>query len=297
MDISIIIPCYNQGLYLLDAIKSIENLEGKFFYEIIIVNDGSDDKSTLEILNNLSTQNYIIVNQPNSGLASARNLGLKYAIGDFIQFLDADDIIINNKLEHQLSIFRQDSALGVCISDFLFSAKDLKNTFMSNNCQIKCNSEYPVREFLLSWERGFSVPIHCALFKRDICFGKNLNIFDKDLPSREDWLMWCVLALRGIKFKFDHQVCAIYRIHPSSMTRKIVRSIEGYIMAQTKIACLIKDRDLLTEFIVKSAKHLSTMYLWEYKNSIVPYQIIPICYGKFKRLIIKSIKRIIPSCD
>ena len=90
---TIIIPCFNSHQYLSRAIQSIENQTIKF-YEVIIINDGSTNKETIEYLSNLE-KDYIIINQ-NKGLAAARNQGVKLAKSNWVTFLDCDDWLEND---------------------------------------------------------------------------------------------------------------------------------------------------------------------------------------------------------
>lgn len=102
--ISIVIPCYNQGEYLEDAIESCFN-QTLSPYEIIVINDGSTDDS-LEIMERYQFKEFPgiespvkIINQVNKGLSSARNSGIMNATGDYILFLDADDYFKENAIE------------------------------------------------------------------------------------------------------------------------------------------------------------------------------------------------------
>ena len=102
--ISIVIPCYNQGEYLEDALESAYN-QTCAAHEIIVVNDGSTDDSR-EIAERYMFRDLPligspvrVINQANKGLSSARNTGIMAATGDYIQFLDADDILMENCLE------------------------------------------------------------------------------------------------------------------------------------------------------------------------------------------------------
>jgi glycosyltransferase involved in cell wall biosynthesis len=89
--ISVVIPCYNDGAYLPETISKL-NLQTEKSFEIIIVNDGSTDTQTLEVLNQLATQeNITVLHKENGRMSSARNHGVKYAKGKFIAALDADD--------------------------------------------------------------------------------------------------------------------------------------------------------------------------------------------------------------
>ena len=102
--ISIVIPVYNQGDYLEDSIESAYG-QTMQAHEIIIVNDGSGDKS-LEIAERymfkglpLIDSPVKVINQVNKGLPSARNTGIMAATGDYVLFLDADDILMENAVE------------------------------------------------------------------------------------------------------------------------------------------------------------------------------------------------------
>lgn len=108
--ISFIIPAYNVPADMLRAcIDSIERLSlRQFEREIIVVDDGSDE-SPLSYLGTLA-DNIIYIRQKNQGVAVARNIGLKMAGGDFIQFIDADDILLRTPYEHVIDLVRYGKA-------------------------------------------------------------------------------------------------------------------------------------------------------------------------------------------
>ena len=108
--ISIVIPCYNHGLYVLDTIESIENQTYKN-YEVIIVNDGSSDNYTLSILNSLELKGLQVIHQLNRGPAAARNCGINMAKGKYILPLDADDVLEPEFLEKTIVRFAMDSTI------------------------------------------------------------------------------------------------------------------------------------------------------------------------------------------
>src|SRR4051812_48333219 len=100
--ISVIIPCYNYGHLIAETIDSIIAQTYQDF-QIIVINDGSTDNTeevVLKYADNDSRINYY--KYPNSGLGTSRNRGIEKAIGDYIQFLDADDLIEKRKFEIQL---------------------------------------------------------------------------------------------------------------------------------------------------------------------------------------------------
>ena len=104
--ISVVIPCYNDGKYLPET---IERLKQQTFtdYEIIIVNDGSTDKQTLEVLDALSTTGIVVLHKENGRMSSARNHGVRHAKGEYIAALDADDYFHNDFFQKGHSHFQR----------------------------------------------------------------------------------------------------------------------------------------------------------------------------------------------
>ena len=97
-EISIVIPAYNAGPYLIDSITSVIN-QSFTLWELIVVDDGSTD-NTAEIVNPFLTDERItLIRQTNKGVSAARNAGIKAARGRFITFLDADDYYYPNNLQ------------------------------------------------------------------------------------------------------------------------------------------------------------------------------------------------------
>ncbi|HZX58320.1 MAG TPA: glycosyltransferase family A protein, partial [Mucilaginibacter sp.] len=98
--VSIIIPVYNSEKHLAETISSAleQTWPNK---EIIIVDDGSADNS-LAIAKSFASENVKVFHQPNKGASAARNKGIQEAKGDYIQFLDADDLLMPNKIAAQV---------------------------------------------------------------------------------------------------------------------------------------------------------------------------------------------------
>lgn len=112
--ISVIIPAYNAGAFIEGCINSVLNQTYQDF-EIIVVNDGSTD-NTLEILNRLAERDKRIkvISQQNGGVSAARNTALKYASGEFITYVDADDSVPNDGFENMMSLMNDDVDMVVC---------------------------------------------------------------------------------------------------------------------------------------------------------------------------------------
>lgn len=100
--ISVIIPIYNDALYIKEALTSVLS-QGVESLEVLIVDDGSTDNFE-EKINEFNDSRIRLIKQANSGAAEARNNGIRHASGEYVAFLDADDIWAPNKLKLQLEI-------------------------------------------------------------------------------------------------------------------------------------------------------------------------------------------------
>ena len=105
--VSVIIPCFNAERYLVSTIECVQAQTWRAT-EIILVNDGSTDRS-LAVARRYAGPSVRFIEQPNRGAASARNAGLAIANGEFIQFLDADDLLALDKIERQMQLFMSEA--------------------------------------------------------------------------------------------------------------------------------------------------------------------------------------------
>jgi glycosyltransferase involved in cell wall biosynthesis len=117
--VSVIMPCYNQGRYLDEAVESVLAQTYQNF-EIIVINDGSTDAETIEILRDYQKPGVAILHTENRGPAAARNTGIEQARGQYILPLDADDRIAPTYLEQAVKILDENSNVGIvyCEAEF-----------------------------------------------------------------------------------------------------------------------------------------------------------------------------------
>ncbi|MCG5260332.1 glycosyltransferase family 2 protein [Cupriavidus gilardii] len=229
--VSVIVPCYNQGQYLEDALQSAEAAYSGPL-EIIVVDDGSTEARTIRALGELRASRAAlhIVRQPNGGLSNARNTGLGRASGAFVQFLDTDDLLVPGKIDKQIEHFSIVPRLDVSISNYM----------LCDDTRIACSkvesaistSSFELSDFLFHWERGLSIPIHCGLFRREILDGMR---FEESLRAKEDWVFWCTLKLRRAKMAYFPLHGAVYRQHAESMRRSYLRMGDSWLCAAAKI--------------------------------------------------------------
>lgn len=115
--VSVIIPMYDSKNTIIDAIQSVTNQTYKGEMEIIIVNDGSKDgceKLVYELINNNTTNHIIkLVDKENGGVSSARNRGIREANGEWIAFLDSDDVWLPEKLQKQMDEIHKNKDITV----------------------------------------------------------------------------------------------------------------------------------------------------------------------------------------
>ncbi|HEY9826110.1 MAG TPA: glycosyltransferase family 2 protein [Stenomitos sp.] len=114
MKVSVVLPAYNSEKTVLRTVNSVLNQSYRDL-EILVINDGSTDR-TLELLNTITDPRFQVFTCKNSERANARNLGIKYATGDFIAFIDADDLWTTDKLEQQVLALTENSKAGVAYS-------------------------------------------------------------------------------------------------------------------------------------------------------------------------------------
>lgn len=229
--ISVIIPCYNYAHFLNETVASVI---GQTFHEweCIIIDDGSTD-DTASVARKLVEKDHRIkyFYQKNRGLSASRNEGLKLASGDYIQFLDADDLLINEKFTQQLQYLKANPEVDIVYGDHKYLDQSTGEISAAKNIKVQLTSE-PYNQFVNDWEKGFSIPIHSLLFKEK-CF-QMAGVFDESLPTHEDLEIQLRFSLQGFKYRYLPGTVAVYRIHNSSMISDKTKMKKGYLMALLK---------------------------------------------------------------
>ncbi|OUL33342.1 glycosyl transferase family A [Nostoc sp. T09] len=208
--ISIIIPAYNAEQTILETINSVQQQTFSDF-EIIVINDGSTDR-TLEILDTIADSRLKIFSYNNGGLPVARNRGIAHATGEFIAFLDADDLWTPDKLELQLAALQQHPEAGVVYSWTLFMDEQGKSfhpdkpIFFSGNVY----GNLLVKNFLASGSN--------PLIRKQAV--DSVGEFYPPAGGSADWDYWLRLAARW-HFVVVPKPQIFYRQSSSSMSSKI----------------------------------------------------------------------------
>ncbi len=221
--ISVIIPCYKQAEFLAEAIQSV--LEQDYpAKEIIVINDGSPDHT--DEVAALFANRIRYIKQPNGGPASARNAGLKVANGEYIAFLDADDVSLPGRLSLQASILDSRPEVGLVATDAYIIDRSGQVLGVKST-----TSGVPSHPEDFRWETVSYCPTTSTVMVRRACL-EEIGGFDESTePAGEDWLAWVRLSL-VCRMVYVHKPTIYYRVHEKNLTR-FMESIN----AGNRIAC------------------------------------------------------------
>lgn len=211
--VSVIMPAYNAELFIAKAIESV--LAQDFHdWELIIVNDGSTD-GTPEILTGLTDFRIRVIHQANGGEAVARNRGLDAVSGEYVAFLDADDLFLPNALEDLSGyLVAHEEMHAVCSDGYFCDANDRLLGRMSEvRPQVQPGN---ILEALVIDPAIIGPPIF--LMVRRSCILEAQARFDPQLVIGPDWDFWIQLAPYARFGYLDRPTC-MYRVHPTNITR------------------------------------------------------------------------------
>lgn len=200
--ISVIMPCYNDGKYIKEAIESIKK-QTYPSWELIIIDDGSDDEETVRIIEEICDERIIVLHTEHLRPAGARNYGIQHATGKYILPVDSDDTIDYTYMEKAVKIIESDERIGVvyCEAD-LFGEK-------SGRWELP---NYSFDQMLLD-----NVVFVTALFYRkdwEEVGGFNTHM----LAGMEDYDFWLSILALGKEIYQIPEILFHYRIKPVSRT-------------------------------------------------------------------------------
>lgn len=239
--ISIIMPVYNVEKYVGIAIESI--LKQTYMeWELIIVDDGSDDNS-LKICNEYAQidRRIRIVSKKNGGVSSARNKGLEYAQGEWIYFMDADDRVVENCFETIIEYLREEEVDIVCwnymreCSDGIKKAAAIFPDKFIEEEPKKLIKEvifpgYSIKE--LHRFRGAMRTLCTKLFRRNIIIG--YFRFNEEIKIGEDALFCAMCCQRAQRILFVNEYLYYYRKVPNSADQRYREDIEDVFVQLLK---------------------------------------------------------------
>jgi glycosyltransferase involved in cell wall biosynthesis len=203
--VSTIIPVYNRPEMLAEAIDSVLNQTYRPI-EIIIVNDGSTD-NTLQVASSYANQHSVVkvISTENAGVAMARETGRQAANGEFIQYLDSDDMLKNNKFTDQVEALRNSPHAAACYGKTdLFCESDSTTTSAIRRTGESIASILPAMLQSRWWSTS------SALYRRSVCDAAGRWA---DLINEEDWEYDCRIALNNNNLCYVDTTVSTFRRH------------------------------------------------------------------------------------
>ncbi|MEO6357318.1 MAG: glycosyltransferase family A protein [Ferruginibacter sp.] len=208
--VTVVIPCYNQGIFLMDALKSLQTCDNNLF-DLIIVNDGSIEKETKIILKRLSDEGFNVFNQENKGLGEARNTGIRLSKTDYVLPLDADNKILPIYLTKAIHILNTQPEIAVVYGNAkLFGEETGALTPGPFNLQ-----QLMICNYIDA----------CAVIRKSAI--EAVGLYDNmKIMGYEDWDLWLRFAFGGYQFYYLDETLFEYRVRENSMLRSLNQNIQ-----------------------------------------------------------------------
>lgn len=231
--ISVIIPCYNFGHLIGETIQSVID-QTYSDWEIIVVDDGSSD-NTQEVVQKFSAADRRVQYhyQDNAGPSAARNLGLKLSKGEFVHFLDADDLLQKEKYTRHLKKFEENEDLDIVYGNVRYIGNDfvktgaISKTFWGRDKEWVRDISGNGRDILHEALKGNFAHLSTTIYRRRIV--EKAGDFDITKRAAEDYhfLLKCILADANILYHNDPGTFALIRWHLNNTSKSSVWILEG----------------------------------------------------------------------
>jgi glycosyltransferase involved in cell wall biosynthesis len=246
--VSVIVPVFNGERYLAEAIESV--LEQDYpDLELIVIDDGSTD-GTVPIARGYGDRLHLI-SQPNSGVSAARNRGLSTARGEYIAFLDADDVMLPGKLAGQAAGLEAQPELGSIHSGWhLIDARGKRLATMEPW------KDAPTID-LEAWLTWCPFYLPAMLFRRE--WLERIGGFNQALPQAEDADLLLRMCLEGCRTAWQKQPTVSYRQHEHSTMRNGTQQAESITGVMTKF---FAREDLPADLRQKQNEFLFNTHMW-----------------------------------
>lgn len=246
--VSVIIPFKNRTLFLEDTIQSVFDQTYRPI-EILLINDHSerDEIESAKIIiskfNNDKSVELKLFNSIKNGAPAARNFGFENSQGEFIQFLDSDDVLLPNKITNQINIFKQNPEIDLVYSKAQFVDENLvlKNEFWGRKLENNYKDYFE-----------FSYQTMCPLYKKNTI--KKFGVWDEKISINQDWEFCLRYIIKGAKTNFLEEVSSYFRVHSQGNIGNIFKNpdkLKGKWISTFKIFTLIEKENLFSKPLKK----------------------------------------------
>lgn len=236
MQISVIIPTFNRAELLRQALESVVAQSHKTL-QVIVVDDGSTDH-TSEVLAEFGDR-VLAIQLAHGGISAARNAGINAATGEYIAFLDSDDLWVPNKIEAHLAFALNHPDLAITYTDAVqfTGAGHEKNSFVDNFPDLK----EPAELFCTMITR-FSIPLTSTTMVRTDFLKKTGLRFPVDIGIGEDLSLFLSILVEGGKFGYLAEKLTMRRMHESNVSANHRKRFEQRKLLYTKMLRISSDR-------------------------------------------------------
>jgi hypothetical protein len=207
-ELSVVIPTHNPCHWLLEAIASVERHQGNCNVELLIVNDGSTKRDSIELLNKLEERGYRVIHKRNGGLSSARNLGFAEAQAELVLPLDDDNRLLAPYFSEGVALVNANPQVAFVYGERL--------DFGARTQRFKPG---PVSMRQLQQTNRVDA---CAIIRKGLW--KEVGGYDESMKALEDWDFWLSAAARGLSAGYIQKPCFEYRVRENSMLQKHLSS-------------------------------------------------------------------------
>lgn len=275
---SIIIPLFNKENFIENTLKSVLN-QSFIDFEVLIINDGSTDKSEEKVLEFKDTRIHYFYKE-NEGVSAARNFGIEKAKSNYITFIDADDYWYPNFLEEMFKNIRRFPELKV------FSAAievETSKKIIPSTYSIVKTADCEIVNYFEASSKETVICTSCAVFHKSV-FEKTGN-FDIQLKSGEDTDMWIRIGLI-YPILFSWKILARYVYDPKSLTKNHTTTINSFDFS--KYTSLEKTNPSLKKFLDLNRFSLAvkSKIIGEKKHFLLFYKAIDLENLSFKKRIL-----------
>lgn len=208
--VSVIVPAYGVSQFIS---ATLESVRAQTFqdYEILVVNDGSPDTPDLERALQPYLPSIVYIKQPNGGPSAARNTGIRHARGEYVAFLDGDDLWAPEYLQTQMSILREDQSLDLLYCDSWYFGSSL---VAGKRYMELFPSQGPVTVKSLLNETC-NVITSTVMARREAVI--DAGLFNERFSGPEDFDLWVRLALAGRRLHYHYAVLGRRRLRPEGL--------------------------------------------------------------------------------
>lgn len=258
--VSIIIPLYNAENYIEETISSATNQTHQNI-EIIVIDDHSTDNS-YQIVSSIVSDKITLVKNPKKGACAARNYGFELSKGEFIQYLDADDLLSPNKIEEQLKLIKNDLTIASCPWG-RFSKK--KTNYFPIHQFINKSYQKPLKWLIDSWSDKGKGAVHSWLTPRNLI--KKSGNWNEELTVNQDGEFFCRVLLNAKEIHYAQNSLVYYREgNPHSISQrqaskeKAVSLLKSFKLYETHVE---KFKSSIDVKIALATNYLKFIYLYD----------------------------------